>query len=325
MFPHELLETAFEEFTDNRKVVACSSGTAALHLALETLDLPYGSEVILPDFTMVACARAVMLAGLMPVFVDVKADLTMDPRLVEKACTIHTSAIMAVHMYGRRCNMDAIAEIAAKKQAYLLEDLAEAHGVRPHEDTDAACWSFYKNKIIGGEEGGAVAFLEPEFTYRARQLRSLGFTEDHDYMHIPRGHNYRMSDSHAQLILDSIAKYDINLAERRRLEAMYDKLLVPNWRMPEREAPWVYDIRMPGLSRTNQKRLVQFVQSAGIAARMSFLPMTGQAEFSRARRELNGTSRTASQEVLYLPLTPGQVSDEDVSAACGALRSAVLT
>mgnify|MGYP000263818837 CR=1 FL=1 len=100
-----------------------------------------------------------------------------------------------------------------------MEDRAEAHGVDFGDYIpDAACWSFYRNKIVAGEEGGAIAFKNPRHASVAKSLRSLGFTTSHDFYHVPRGHNYRLANCLAQLVLSSLANVDANLAKRRQLE-----------------------------------------------------------------------------------------------------------
>src|SRR5262245_38100583 len=246
MLPHERLEMEWARWNNlEDTVVACSSGTAALHLALETLRLPPGSGVIVPDYTMIACARAVVLAGLTPLFVDVKPDLTIDPVSIMEAvdCNQWVRAVMPVHLYGRRCDMKEIHAVAQQYKLHVIEDLAEAHGVRPHPLSYAACWSFYKNKIVHGDEGGAVWF-GGEGTILARSLRCLGFTDAHDFSHIPRGHNYRLSDTHAHLILDCIPRANNDLQFRRRVESWYNTYCPAECRMPPRDVVWVYDLRI---------------------------------------------------------------------------------
>ncbi|MCK9570792.1 DegT/DnrJ/EryC1/StrS family aminotransferase, partial [Candidatus Pacearchaeota archaeon] len=186
MEPYQELEFRFGEWIGNPNTVACSSGTAALHLALEALQLPIHSCVMVPEFTMVACARAVTMAGLHPIFIDCGDDLLLDTKVMQSKTVRHQSAIMPVHIYGRRCSMKAIIDHAKTNNLAVVEDMAEIHGVNPHPESDAACWSFYKNKIVHGEEGGMVAFKEAKHADKARQLRSLGFTQAHDFAHIPR-------------------------------------------------------------------------------------------------------------------------------------------
>lgn len=290
---------------DPKGMVACSSGTAALHLGFEASRLRLGSYVIVPDLTMVACPRAVVLAGLRPVFSDCQDDLNVNPRNVSTAITRDVSAILAVHTYGRRCNMDLLSDVAKNNvfwlKMLLVEDLAEAHGVLPHKDTDVACWSFYKNKIVYGEEGGAVWFKDLKSAALARQLRSLGFTDQHDFNHIPRGHNYRMSNLHAKAILPSIEEMPTNLGKRRKIEELYNQKIPQEWQMPERDSVWVYDLRIPGMDKEKQNTIVKELNKRGIAARHCFKPMTIQDEF-RGCQSMSRNALRLSQEVLYLPV-----------------------
>lgn len=333
----ELFEEAFARWARVRNVVGCASGTAALHLALEALGLPPGSEVIVPTFTMIACARAVTLAGLTPVFVDCKEDLNLNPNLVSRALEENlrgpvstVRALLAVHVYGRRCNMnffcgdpccppkyrlDNNLDVGSEKWLHdlrVVEDLAEAHGVAPHPRTDAACWSFYRNKIVAGEEGGAVAFAGRDAAARARSLRSLGFTEAHDFTHIPRGHNYRLSNVHAALLLKSLRAWGRNVhgpGGRKEIESWYDAACPPEWRMPPRDVCWVYDLRVPGMTAEQQGRAVRALQEAGIEARHAFKPMHLQEEYRHCRRVGGEVAERAAREVIYLPAKPGAVTE----------------
>jgi dTDP-4-amino-4,6-dideoxygalactose transaminase len=301
MEPYQQLEEEFGQWTGNRNTVVCSSGTAALHLALESLDLPRGSAVAVPDFTMVACARAVTLAGLIPWFVDCGDDLLINPDLLE-AAPPHVQAVMPVHIYGRQCNMSRIVEIANQRGWHVIEDLAEAHGVSPHPSTNAACWSFYQNKIICGEEGGAIAFASAASAVQARKLRSLGFTANHDFSHIPRGHNYRLANLLAVPIIGSLHDYEDNAARRRWVETQYNELVPKQWQMPKRDAVWVYDLRIHGMTQAQQDSIVTQLNQQGIAARHAFKPMTSQPEYlSTGRSEI---APVMSCEVIYLPVRP---------------------
>lgn len=331
--PYQELERRWAEFNDldPRGMVACSSGTAALHLVLEAARLPAGSRVVVPDYTMVACARAVTMAGLRPAFVDCGPDLLIDPRGngFRDALCAGASAAMAVHVYGRRCDMQAVTELAAARKAYVIEDLAEAHGIRPHPGTDAACWSFYRNKVVAGEEGGAVWFRDRRRADLARSLRSMGFTEAHDYTHIPRGHNYRMSNAHAGLILRSLAAHGVNLAHRRILEESYLGATPVRWAMPSRDVPWVYDMRIPGLTADRQRAAVTKLREAGCGARYGFKPLSSQEEYrawvGSIGRVQQGAStpvtHAAAVEVIYLPLTPGEVGPDDPARFMSLLRA----
>ena len=320
MEPFLELEQKFATWVgvDPTGMVGCSSGTAALHLALEALRLPKGAEVIMPDLTMVACTRAVSLAGLTPVFVDCGEDLLMEKTLIPQALELKTKALMAVHVYGRGYGMEPPG--FSPGSFYFIEDLAEAHGIKPHSMTDIACWSFYRNKIIAGEEGGAVWFRDSEHAKLARSLRSMGFTDAHDFMHLPGGHNYRMSNAHAKLILDSLARADENIRQRRQMEARYDLHCPDEWRMPRRDAVWVYDLRIPGMTKEFQDGLVRGLQAEGIAARHCFKPMHMQEEYKDCKHVGGEVAERMSREVIYLPVSPTMTEGDAVWAVAAVKR-----
>jgi dTDP-4-amino-4,6-dideoxygalactose transaminase len=244
MEQYQLLEVDLSKWieTEPENVVVCSSGTAALHLAIESLEV-YNSCILLSDYNMIACARAIALSGSYPRLGDFNLNLLINPGKFPdvQSQTARISAIMPVHIYGRRCDMDIIHRKAEQYQCSVIEDMAEIHGVKPHAKSHAACWSFYKNKIVAGEEGGAVWFKDSKIAQRARMLRSLGFTEDHDFRHIPRGMNYRLSNANAAIIRRSLAFFEENVYDRLALLEEYDRLIPPEWKMPKRESPWVYD------------------------------------------------------------------------------------
>jgi len=305
--PYQKLEREFGNWAGfpQQNMVACSSGTAALHLALAALGLPKRSRVLVPEFTMIACARAVTLAGMEPVFIDCDDRLLLDIERTEFAARYHPNvqAIMAVHIYGRQCDMDRIAQIQSRLGTYVVEDLAEAHGIPVHPTTDAACWSFYRNKIIAGEEGGMVAFRLAIHAEVARSLRCMGFDKRHDFRHVPGGMNYRLANLLAEPILQSLSQVENNLNHRRDIEATYDAATPAAWRMPRRDVVWVYDLRLPGASAADQNRAISALQAEGIAARHGFKPMTSQSEYKQKNYQCLRAYRY-SQEVLYLPVVP---------------------
>lgn len=294
MQPFELLEKKFGEWIENDNCVAVSSGTSALHVACEVLAqlnglTPKGRHcMLIPEFTMVACPRAATMAGFIPKFVDCNDDLLMLPG------NPWGETVMAVHIYGR------ILDLTPYKADLVIEDLAEAHGINPHPDSFAGCWSFYKNKQIHGEEGGMIAFRDREGADLARKLRSLGFDSNHNYMHVPRGVNARMSNLHAEPIIKSLEKVNENLEIRATQSAKYDELLPECWKMPTRDVHWVHDIRIKGLTSPVQDLIVRECRKRRVEARHGFKPMSDQPEFSNRKPELN--ARKLSQEVVYLPL-----------------------
>lgn len=325
MEAHQKLEHEFARFIGfpPECVVACSSGTAACHLALESLRLPLGSEVVTADFSMIAVPRAISLAGLVPVFVDCCDDLNANPSLLREACSARTRAVLLVSIYGRHAPYGGpLGWPVLTDGLLLIEDLSEAHGIPPYPDTDVAFWSCYKNKIVAGEEAGIIAFRQPEKAWIAKQLRSLGFTEAHDFRHLPRGMNYRLANCLAEKVLASLDTYEANLAERRRLEAAYEAECPPEWKMPPRAAPWIYDIRIPGLASERQAEIIRSLNAEGIVARHFFYPMSCQEEYRDCRVVGTGKAMAASREGLYLSLQPQVAKAENAARAFEVIAGA---
>ena len=275
-----------------------ASGTSALHIACEVLAqlngmTPSGQhEMIIPEFTMVACPRAAAMAGFVPTFRDCHDNLLMkqeDPK---------GTPVMVVHVYGRKDDTTRY----QMSQDLVIEDLAEAHGINPHPNSFAGCWSFYKNKQIHGEEGGMIAFKDKEAAALARQLRSLGFDSNHNYMHVPRGINARMSNLLAEPILHSLSIINQVNEIRATQSVKYDALLPAAWRMPARDVHWVHDIRIPGLTSDPQDYIVKECRRRGLEARHGFKPMSSQPEFHGGVRQNFLNAFRLSQEVIYLPL-----------------------
>lgn len=335
MQPFEQLEHEWAKFNDldPAGMVACSSGTAALHLALEAFQLPQGSEVITSDFNMIAVPRAISMAGLTPVFVDCDERLLMDQQCLIDA-THHSKmcaeAVVITHVYGRKFDVEEAIRFYDPEPApppKFVEDLAEAHGVKPHPETDAACWSFYRNKIVAGEEGGAVWFRDPKHAKLARSLRCLGFTDSHDYNHVPRGHNYRLANCLASKIRYSLVYAEQNIHQRRCIEAWYDAFCPDEWRMPKRDAVWVYDVRVPGMPAEVQNRAVAVLKDADIEARHGFKPMHRQREFNDCRlvkAEPFALSSLLASEVIYLPCDPVIVTWGSCRRAFELLRAELV-
>ena len=181
MMEFETLENKFAGYVGTKGCVAVNTGTAALHVALEALQLPKDSEVIVPQYTMIATAWAVHYARLRPVFIDCDDSLLIDIDKIEEAITSKTN------VYGRVVNMEKIMLLANKYNLRVIEDAAEAHGCMWNGNMvgsyDIGCFSFYSNKIICGEEGGAVTSNDVEFLEVVRDMKSMSFGPEHNYMH----------------------------------------------------------------------------------------------------------------------------------------------
>lgn len=213
--------------------IAVCNGTIALHLALLSLGIGKGDEVILPSFTMIASAFAVCYTGAMPVFVDADKDSwNIDVNKIEEKITPRTKAIMPVHIFGKMCDMDAVCEIAKKYNLYVVEDAAEAHGAIYHGQkagsfSDVAAFSFFANKNITTGEGGMIVTNNKEYYDRARYFKNVCFPLDgpRNYQHEDIGYNYRMSNVVAAIGLAQVEKADEYRMMRIRNHQLYRKYL----------------------------------------------------------------------------------------------------
>ncbi len=234
---YKLLEEKYAKFVGSKYAVSCNSGTSALHLGLLAIGIGKDDEVIMPDFTMVACGFAVSYCGAIPVFVDCDDTLNIDVSLIEAKITKKTKAIMAVHIYGRLCNMKEILRIAKKHNLKVIEDACEAQGAVYKSKADITCYSFYENKIIHAEEGGMCTTDKKKYADRINYLKNMAFSPEHDYMHLEIAYNYRMPNSQAKLALESLKNYPKENNRRRKLEKKFNDF-IPSIK---RDAVWVLD------------------------------------------------------------------------------------
>ncbi|MEU7904867.1 DegT/DnrJ/EryC1/StrS family aminotransferase [Actinoplanes sp. NPDC049118] len=299
-------ERAFAGYNGVAHGVACSSGTAALTLALRALGVGPGDEVIVPEFTMIASAWAVTYTGATPVFVDCGDDLNIDVTKIEAAITPRTRVIMPVHIYGRRCDMDPIMDLAFQYNLRVVEDSAEAHGVRPVGDI--ACFSLFANKIITSGEGGVCLTNDPGLAGQMAHLRAMAFTRDHSFLHKKLAYNYRMTAMQAAVALAQTERLDEILARRAQIEKRYDEGLrdIPGITlMPPRDVLWMYDLRAE-----RREELRAHLAGHGIETRLFFKAMSRQPGYLDERwPSLNATR--FSEDGFYLP-THTSLTDADI-------------
>ena len=196
-------EKNFAKFAGVKHAVAVNTGTAALHSAIAAVGVKQGDEVILPSFTFVATAEAVVLAGAKPVFADIDAETyNLSPSAAEKSITKKTKAILPVDLYGFSADIYRIHEIADKHGLALVEYAAQAHGAtyagKPAGCfADAACWSLYASKNITTGEGGVITTENDQIAETLRMIRTHG--EKAKYASLILGNNYRMSEIQAAI------------------------------------------------------------------------------------------------------------------------------
>jgi len=226
----EAFEHEFAALCETKHCIAVSSGTSALHLGLLALGVQPGHEVITSTNSFIATAEAITYCGGVPVFVDIDpATANLDAKLVERAITPRTRAILPVHLYGRPTDMDALRDIATRHHLHILEDAAQAHGARYRGKRvgslgQAAAFSFYPTKNLGAYgEGGAITTNDDHVAKFARAARSHGQVER--YQHEFVGYNYRMDGFQAAVLRVKLRRL-YKWTERRRLIALeYRRLL----------------------------------------------------------------------------------------------------
>ena len=248
-------EAGFAEFLGVKYAVTVSNGTTALHLAILSLGIGKGDEVIVPAFTMAATWLAVIHASAKPVFVDCEPDTyNIDPSLIESKITKKTKAIIPVHIYGLPAEMDSILKIAKKYKLFVIEDAAEAHGAEYKGKKcgslgDVNCFSFYANKIITTGEGGMVVTNDEHLAKEARKLKDLYHSDQKRFIHEKIGYNYRLTNMQAALGCGELKHIGQYVAKKQHLAKLYSELLkditgirLPITRPLVKNVFWMYSI-----------------------------------------------------------------------------------
>jgi len=333
-------ERGWADVCERRHGVAVCNGTAAIETAIHALGLPTGSEVILPTFTIVACAAGVLRNGLVPVCVDAEPETwCMDVGQVEAAITSHTRAILVVHTYGHPVDMDPLLQLARRHDLKIIEDAAEAHGARDRGRIcgsfgDASVFSFYSNKIVTTGEGGMVVCDDDAVADASRNYRNLYFGREERFRHEKLGHNYRFNNLQAAIGCAQIDKLPEALTRKARMGSLYSELLsdTPDLQLPP--APkdatttnvhWVYGVVVGDSYPFEADEVRRRLRDAGVDSRSFFLGLHEQpallGQFGGERRSFPVAERLARRG-LYLPsgLT---ITEEQIHSVAQALRDAL--
>ena len=281
--------------------IAVSNGSTALDLAVRALQLPEGSEVIMPSFTIISCAAAIVRAGLKPVLVDADPSTwNMDVTQIESKVTPRTRAIMVVHIYGLPTDMDPVLEIAARHNLRLVEDAAEMHGQtyrgRPCGSFgDVSTFSFYPNKHITTGEGGMVVTDDAGIAEDCRSLRNLSHSPERRFVHEELGFNYRLTNLQAALGIAQLEKLDESVAKKREMGSLYNSHFAT---MPELELPpaktqyadniyWVYGMVLADQVPWDASHMMAKLAELKVGTRPFFWGMHEQPVFRKRGWYLN--------------------------------------
>ncbi len=328
-------EAGFARYCGCEHGITTTSGTTALHLAIAARGLGPGDEIIMPTFTIAATVFAALYAGATPVLVDADPD-TWTMRVDDIAARVgpRTRAILPVHIYGHPCDMDPIRELARRHDLWVLEDAAEVHGAEYKGKKcgslgDAACFSFYANKIIATGEGGMVVTNDGAFAERCRSLKNLAFSRDRRFLHDAVGFNYRMTNLQAAIGVAQLEKVDEYVALRRRHGARYTALLrgVEGLRLPverpwARNVYWMYGVVVEDGFGCSRDDLMAGLAERGVETRTFFIPMHEQPVFHQRalfRSEQYPVASDLGRRGLYLPSSTG-LTEDDLAYVVDAVR-----
>lgn len=333
------LESGFARLMGCAHGIAVSNGSVAIDVALAALGIGPGDEVILPTFTIISCASAIVRAGAVPVVVDCQPDTwNIDPELIAGKITSRTKAIMAVHIYGLPVDMDPVLELARQHGLFVIEDAAEQHGQtykgrRIGSLGAISTVSFYPNKQITTGEGGMVLTNDAKLCARARELRNLCFDRERRYIHEELGWNFRMSNLQAAVGVAQLERIEEILAKKRLIGSWYQERLRGHSRLRlpvertdyARNIYWVFGVVLDERVPFDAANAMTKLKSKGIDCRHFFWPLHEQPVFRKrgwfAEERCPNAERIARRG-FYLPSGIG-LTEEEAEASARALLEVV--
>ncbi len=289
------LEEQFARRVGRRHGIAVNSGSAALDAAAAALSIGPGDEVILPTFTIISCAAAVIRARATPVLVDCDPQTwNMDVGLIQDRITSRTKAIMVVHIYGLPVDIYPALVLAEKHGLHVIEDAAEMHGQtykgRPCGSFgDISTFSFYPNKLMTTGEGGMIVTDDDGLADRCRSLRNLCFQPHKRFVHEELGWNLRMSNLQAAVGVAQLEQLDQSVVRKRRMGHRYTELLtdVPGLQLPLSRTDyaeniyWVYGLVLRDEVPVEAGAVMRCLGEREVGSRPFFWPMHEQPVFRR--------------------------------------------
>jgi dTDP-4-amino-4,6-dideoxygalactose transaminase len=350
-------ERAFAKFHGARHGIAVTNGTAALEVTMAGLGITAGDEVILPDFTFVATASAVLFANALPVLVDIDPETyCIDPDLVEAAITPRTKAIIAVHMGGHPADLDRLQQIAKRKRLALVEDSSHAHasewrGQRVGTFGVAGTFSFQSSKLITAGEGGIIISNNDKFEVQARSVHDCGrMPGEWFYSHFIYGSNYRLSEWQGAILNVQLSRLDEQTKRRHQNSRLLDRLLreipgITPQKLDERctrngQYAYIFHVNKKEFAGLSMERLIEAMNAEGIPNQASYPPLHKLDMFRNGnyRKRLSGkqakekhaflgkkfpVTHKAAWETVWIP-QPALLGDEEdmheIAAGLGKIQ-----
>ena len=331
-------EKKFSQYNSRKFGVAVSSGTAALEVAIKSLNLKKNSEVIIPSFSIIATALCVVKCGLKPILVDCSLSTwNMDPEKVLKKISKKTSAIIITHIYGLPVDLQKIMNVAKKKNIKIIEDAAEVIGLKYKNRMcgsfgDVSTFSFYANKHITTGEGGMIVTNKKDIYEKCKSLRNLSFSKSYfdRYNHDDIGWNYRMTNMQAALGCGQLKSINKIVKRKREIGNLYYKHLKRNKHLLFQENKnsyskniyWVFGVLLKKNSRSKRDFLMKALLRNKIDTRPFFLSMNKQKIFKKMKifsKSKMPNSEYLSNNGFYLPSGLG-ITDTEIRYVCATLN-----
>ncbi len=317
--------------------IAVCNGTVALEAAVAALGLGAGDEVIMPTFTIISCAAAVVRAGAVPVLVDCDpVTWNMDVSQIESRLTPRTRAIMVVHIFGLPVDMKPLVELAEKHGLRIIEDAAEMHGQTCHGALcgsfgELSTFSFYPNKHVTTGEGGMIVTDDPVLAERCRSLRNLCFKPEQRFVHDELGWNFRMTNLQAAVGLAQLERLDEFVDRKRRMGVLYSQLLadVAGIQLPLPETDyaqniyWVYGLVLDDDVSFDARDAMARLGDMGVGSRPFFWPMHEQPVLKKMglfTDERYPVAERIARRGFYIP-SGIALTEEQIASAATAVRS----
>lgn len=309
--------------------IAVSNGSAALDIAVAALGIGKGDEVIMPAFTIISCAAAIVRTGAKPVLVDTVPDtLSMNTEEIREKISNKTKAIMVVHIYGLPVDMNPILELAKEHGLFIIEDAAEMHGQTYYGEPcgsfgDISTFSFYPNKHITTGEGGMILTDDESLAERCKLLRNLAFQNGKRFVHEELGWNYRFTNLQAAVGLAQLEKLDEHITRKREIGKLYNKLLsnIQAVQLPLENTNyaeniyWVYGIIIKASFNSDADKIMNKLKDRKIGTRPFFFPMHKQPVFQKMglfTEESYPYAEMLAKKGLYLPSGLGITNEQIV-------------
>ena len=319
--------------------VAVCNGSVALDAAVVALDIKRGDEVILPTFTIISCAAAIVRAGATPVVVDSDPiTWNMDVSQIEANITPQTKAIMVVHIYGLPVDMQPLLELAKKYGLAIIEDAAEMYGQTYRGQPcgsfgELSAFSFYPNKHVTTGEGGMILTDDAQLAERCHSLRNLCFQPQQRFVHDELGWNFRMTNLQAALGVAQLERLDEFVARKRRMGRSYTELLngTPGLQLPLPQTDyaeniyWVFGVVLDDAVPFDAKEAMRRLGDLKIGTRPFFWPMHEQPVF-RKMGLFKGAACPVAERLarrgFYLP-SGVALTDEQIERVAAVVKEVV--